>query len=214
MSVVLLLRQRETLSGGSRAVRAAASFEGGDARKALGNFAEEDFLRPLLSLLLRPEPSPALYHCYSFQPGWEIPGLHAVRHLIIELLRISLSCSNFRYVCRRANVRTCRHQPCCMASLLETSRLRGCESGLSIMVPCSGDHTVKIICHRTRAVPEGAVGPQAHAVGRQVSPDAAAHRGFRLPGLRGEPFSSTCPTAELAAPDGVRPAALHLQAFV
>ena len=36
-----------------------------------------------------------------------------------------------------------------MASLLETSRLRGCEFELSIMVPCSGDHTVKIICHRT-----------------------------------------------------------------
>ena len=68
MSVVLLLRQRETLSGGSRAVRAAASFEGGDARKALGNFAEEDFLRRCSASYCDLNPPPRSTIATAFSP--------------------------------------------------------------------------------------------------------------------------------------------------
>ena len=68
MSVVLLLRQRETLSGGSRAVRAAASYEGGDARKALGNFAEEDFLRRCSASYCDLNPPPRSTIATAFSP--------------------------------------------------------------------------------------------------------------------------------------------------
>ena len=78
------------------------------------------------------------------------------------------------------------------------------------MVPCSGDHTVKIICHRTGQCLKVLSGHRRTPwVVRfhPMQPHIVASGSLDYEASSASP----CPTAELTAPEGARTIALHLQ---
>ncbi len=66
--MLFLLRQREISGGGRRAVQAASSSEAGDGQKALGGFAEEDFLRRCSASYCELSPPPRSTIATAFSP--------------------------------------------------------------------------------------------------------------------------------------------------
>ena len=67
-NVLFLLRQREVSGGGRRAVQAASSSQEGDGQRALGSFAEEDFLRHCSASYCDLNPPPRSTIATAFSP--------------------------------------------------------------------------------------------------------------------------------------------------
>ena len=66
--MLFLLRQREICGGGRRSVQAASSSQEGDGQKALGSFAEEDFLRRCSASYCELTPPPRSTIATAFSP--------------------------------------------------------------------------------------------------------------------------------------------------